>query len=304
MCTLSGVVACSFVVGYDREQCITNTDCLNRGLSARAICVDQVCTEPPVTPPTDAAKVEVDAPPEDPVWGCLGRVPPLPNVERTVPVHFVAQFQTLAGDPLAGLSVKVCNQLDVQCAAPHEGTPQLTNSEGLLDVTVYSGYRGYLDVETELDGGAFSTFMPSVSYIQPIPDKAKPPPGDAGARFPTRLLTKEEVKYYAVVAGEEAKDEYGHLLYTAFDCQGNLAADVVLKAETVTADSAIFYIDEEGNPSLTQGKTGRSGAGGYLNLPSGSVGMTLSRSNGARIAQQNVIMRPGTITYTLFEPSP
>lgn len=293
------VVACSFVVRSDREQCETDADCIGHGLPAGAVCAeDHACRMSGGLVVDGAADAESD----DPIWGCVGRLPLLPVADISVPIHFHARFESLTAQPLVGLAVKACSQLDLPCATALGGTPKDTDGTGAVDITLYNGFRGYLEVGPS---AAFPTLLPTLSYVLPIPDKTRPvgEPGPDNPRFATPTLTAEELETYADAVGKKANPEFAHLLYRVLDCQGDPAPDTSLRAETVTPDTSAFYLEAEGKPSLTQGKTGGSGRGGFLNLPTGSVTIEFRRSQGGALGSQTVLTRKGTVTYALFLPS-
>lgn len=298
---MSSGVACSLIVDSGRDQCVSNDDCIGHGLAAGAVCVDSVCADP-TTPSNEASSdAPTDTEPPDPQWDCVGAGLPAPASEKVRSVHFYAKFQQLSGRlPIEGLGVKLCGQLDVACSSPLDPVPAVTNDAGIVDLLVVSGFRGFMEIVPPSDR---KNLMPSISYVQPTPDKADPPPMEP--KTATTLLTKDELVFFSAAAGKEVSEENAHVLYAVLDCQGNFAAGVSLKSQTVTASTVEFYLDSSGNPDLVAKSTNEAGSGGYLNLPTGSVTLVASRlrRNGSRqeIAQQNVVVRKGTVTYTLFK---
>ncbi|HVH41502.1 MAG TPA: hypothetical protein VM925_04135 [Labilithrix sp.] len=295
--TLAGGVACSLSLDADRVQCKRQEDCSGHGLDARAICIAGVCSEPAVVVEIDAGDAEApDARTEDPVWGCLDDLPPAIEPDPTVPVRSLARFYAILNStPLAGLPVKACLPTDLTCAEPLGAS--VTGANGFVAFDLYHGFTGYLDISPSAEE---PDIMPSVFYVQPIPDKNVPaseerPPG-------ANLVKHSEFAFLSGSVGKEVKQEYGHLLFGALNCQSAFVANTIGRAEPISVDTFTIYTDAAGTPSLTAGKTTDSGQGGYINLPPGMVTVTLNRDDGRRIATREVLIRKGSITYALIGP--
>lgn len=289
------LVACSIYVDTDRDQCTRDEECRGRaGLSANAVCSNRTCTEP--QPALDSGAV--DAPPEDPVWGCLGKVPPYPESDPTAPVSFQLGFiDVVSRRELAGLGVKACASTDRDCAAPLVGSEAQTGADGIANVAVHSGFRGFLRIDTSQAGD----LVPSLLYVQPVPDKARP------EGYPTEvwgLVSKSSVVFIASSAGKEVKPGLGHIFFHASDCSGKPAAGVVVSVSPITASTFVYYLDSGGSPGLTQQSTAALGIGGYLNLASGTVTLTYRREDGVFIGSEEVIVRGDEITYVRPLPLP
>ncbi|HVH44678.1 MAG TPA: hypothetical protein VM925_20135 [Labilithrix sp.] len=293
----TAAAACTFVMNADRIQCVSNKDCAGRGLPANARCQVGVCVVPPPVI-QDSATIDVPDAPLDPTWGCLGNMPPVPFPDKSTPVHFRARFEGLLTQlPLDALPVKACTLLDLGCAQPVDG-PRDTDAEGVIDMVVHHGFRGYLDIgATE----AHSDLMPSLLYALPVPNKTVAPQDPPPV---WNLLTKNEFEFAAGSVGKTLNPSFGHLFFAAVDCQGITAVGATLQAETITAETFTYYTDAQGTPSITQARTSQSGNGGFLNLPVGTVTVRLSREDGELIGSHNVIIRAGSITYMLFGPTP
>lgn len=104
--------------------------------------------------------------------------------------------------------------------------------------------------------------------------------------------------------GRTIGEQYGHFFFNAVDCQGNAAAKVVVQASAITVDTFNYYVDTFGTPSLTRTSTSETGRGGYINLPAGPSDFTLLRDTGGIIGPQHIVIRPGSITYMHFTPTP
>ncbi|HVH45999.1 MAG TPA: hypothetical protein VM925_26805 [Labilithrix sp.] len=264
-----------------------HTSALDGGTNADAGCDASSCAQQDGG--TDAGGV-------DQAWDCLGSVPPAPNVERRVPVQQSMRLVSWGtGTPLSGLPVKACSQLDVQCGNPFGGTSTQTDTNGRVDLVLYSGFRGYLDFAPST---STPSLLPGIVYFVPIPDKN----ATDGALVSHALLHTADLESIAATGGNPIAAEYGHFAFRAVDCQGNGAAGVTVVAETVTDKTFSVYMDSSGTPVST-GSTSTDGRGVFVNLPSGSIGMTLMR-DGKRIGMSNVIIRPQSISYSLLVPFP
>lgn len=296
--TLAVAAACSLAVDADRKQCRTTADCIGRGLPSNAVCSASLCTNPLTNQPLigtsgDAAS---DAP-TDPIWGCLANPRPLPPEEPSAPYQYVTGLVDLVtNERIVGAPVKACKDDDPSCEAPFATT--VSNEEGAVDLQLYSGFRGYLEV-----GSSDSTpsLMPTLIYAQPIPDKHTAKTAITYLRF---LLTTGAFTYVAGSANKTVNPEYGHLFFMATDCRGLASEDLIARVETVTAETSTFYTDSSGTPSLTQAKTTKSGNGGYLNLPVGPLTVKLSRTSGAYVGTAQATIRKGTITSLTLGPTP
>ncbi|HVH42041.1 MAG TPA: hypothetical protein VM925_06845 [Labilithrix sp.] len=300
MAMLAGIVACSIVIHADREQCARKEDCLGHGLSANAMCVESVCMIPDASAPIDTGGPEpdVDSGPVDPRWACIGNVAKGPSREPNVPVHYLARFELFAdAGPLVGLPVSACNNTDSLCAAPIDGTPVLTDSAGFADFNLFSGFLGFFQMGA-YDGGP-ADLMDHIHYVLPQPDADAGPPVEQSVV----MFTSSQLTAFAAGFAKEVKPELGHIFFTAIDCQGNPAADLTLKSDTVTASTFLTYSDADGTATLTQGKTSARGTGAVVNLPLGAISMTLSRETGQQLGRRNVLVQKGKVTTILLGPN-
>lgn len=294
-----GAVACSLATGADRVQCKSNADCIQRGDGTASICQQQVCTS--VSPSEAELVVDGggrDAREDDPVWGCLGNVPPSPTPDPSTPVGFYTRFQgILTASAMVDLPVKACLLSDENCVTPF--ATGATDAQGIAGFQLYEGFRGYLEIAPSASD---PNVMPAIHFVQPVPSKAV---AVSAERPPAlNLVTKTEFAYLSGSVSKEVDPEYGHLFFGAVDCQGLFAAEATLRPDTIGANTFSYYTDSAGTPSLTQGKTTVSGNGGYINLPPGKIHVVLSRVNGQRVGEQDVIIRKGTISYLFIGPSP
>lgn len=294
---LGGALACSLVVDAGREQCAADADCVGHYPGLSAVCAGGECRA--VTGGAGAGDGAPPAP-EDPVWGCLGNVPP-PPAEETVPSVTIraAFFSLITNAYLPGLSAKACSNLDQACATPVPGTLTQTDDAGVATMQVPHGFRGYIDVVPSTDA-----LVPVIRPILPVPDTSVT---DETTTFAERspMFTWFDFTALAESVGKKANPEYGHFFFTAVDCSGNNAANAIMLAEAraLTNDTFTYYTDAAGLPSITPRQTTSSGHGGFVNVSPGSATFTLMLDDGRRVGTETVVIRPGTITIVRFRPT-
>ncbi|HVH42402.1 MAG TPA: hypothetical protein VM925_08660 [Labilithrix sp.] len=230
-------------------------------------------------------------------WGCLGKVPALPAEDPNTPVHHVRRFVGLLDlKPLSEVPVRACVPSGVECLEL-AGSPKATDANGTVDVLLYRGFRGFLDIAAPAKG---PDLVPGRIYLGPDDEASKSgvPP------WPSAIPTKSELEFSAASAGKQIRPEYGHLFFLSLDCQHKAAANTVARVEPIAADTFTFYVDSAGTPSLTQAKTSSTGVGAFVNLPVGGISVTFSRDDGTRIGERTVIIRAGAITYLPLAPTP
>lgn len=229
---------------------------------------------------------------EDLAWGCLGRVVN-ENEDRTMPVDLRFSFMGFLGDPLVDMPVKLCRFIDVGCQSPLGSF--VTDAEGSVLLPLYMGFRGYLDIGPS---EAQPDLLPTLLNLPLLNEqRAKSP------HFFANLGTKQQLTNITQQAEKPADPELGYIGIIASDCQGALAADVTPRLDPMNEEAYSFFFDQNGTPSLTQEKTSSNGNGGFINVAPGVVGL-IYEHDGQRVGEQNVIVRPGTITYVSAEPTP
>ena len=137
----TGIAACSLVLQTSDEQCAVDADCARRGTAFAGMrCVDRVC----VGASDGGGDVAADAPPADPVWGCLGSVvfPPPAKAKVKVTIPFVELVQKT---PVTDIKVRVCARLDVGCANP-VAPLKTPGADGRVTFDVDANFDGFAEV--------------------------------------------------------------------------------------------------------------------------------------------------------------
>jgi hypothetical protein len=261
---------CSLLVEPQRQQCQIDSDCQSRDpVYADAVCVQSVCQP-------------------NPAWSCLGDVSwPQPAPRKASIVFRMRDLVTDA--PVAGVTGRVCNKLDFECARPL-ATGFVSDGTGTLVFELDAGFDGF--VEFGPPGR-----MPAIYFFYP------PVTGDR--EFPSLpLMAEPELAFFASQGGRPISPDRGHLMLGSYDCLYRPADGVTLSSDDADTSTAAFYLVKK-VPSFSVVATDSSGRGGLINLRSGSVSVTGSlASDQRRIATVGVFVRPRTITYTTLLPAP
>jgi hypothetical protein len=261
---------CSLIVEPQRQQCLIDADCQSRDpVYADAVCVQSVCQP-------------------NPAWSCLGDVTwPQPPPRKASIVFRLRDLVTDA--PVAGVTGRVCNKLDFDCARPLAGG-LVSDGSGTIVFELDAGFDGFVEF------GPLGR-MPSVYFFYP------PVTGDR--EFPSLpLMAERELSFFASQGGRPISPDRGHLMLGSYDCLYRPADGVTLSSDDADQATAPFYLVKK-VPSFTVEATDSSGRGGMINLRPGSVSVTGSlASDQRRIATVGVFVRPGTITYTTLLPAP
>jgi hypothetical protein len=214
--------------------------------------------------------------------------------DRSVPVEVVFTLTDLGRNPVPKISATLCRSIDVGCQSP-VGGPYVTDDDGKLRLPLYLGFRGYLDIPPS---DAHPELLPTIIYL-PVPNEARA----KDPRFHASLGSTLQLNVVTGQAGKPADPARGHLVFAIDDCQSNAAANVDVYAATNTDQKTFtFYLDANGSPSITQQKTSASGTGGIFNLVPGSVTLNYDYE-GRRIGSQNIVVRQGTLSYVVADPT-
>jgi hypothetical protein len=265
-----GAAGCSLMVEPQRQQCQVDADCQNRNSDyPDAVCVQSVCQP-------------------NPAWSCLGEVMwPTPAPRKSSVVFRMRDLVTDA--PVGGVTGRVCNKLDFDCARPL-ASGLISDAVGTLVFELDAGFDGF--VEFGPPGR-----MPGIYFFYP------PVSGDR--EYPSLpVMAAQELAFFAQQGGHPVVPDRGHVMLGSYDCLTRPADGVLLSSEDADAATVPFYLVKK-VPSFTAPGTDSSGRGGIINLRSGSVSITGERALGRRhIATVGVFVRPGTITYTTMLPAP
>lgn len=295
------LAACSLVSDAQVAQCGTTSDCVARGASfASAVCVDSWCVaKAPVhelsladAGSAGATGADVDAA-LDP-WRCVGHVT-YPEATHVPVVDHAIIFNTIDNRGIAGLHVDVCERADVGCVAPL--TSVVTGDDGKLDVPLYEGFAGYLQMKTAPPSipGLMPTFF---SYL---------PPARAGMATLIPTVTAADMKAMGQLVQQEVDLGRGAIVFIlATSCDGTSmpGVEVEIAPAQTDAKTARYYFSG-GLPAPEAKATDSSGLVTFVNVPPGVVSLSAKLSaTGQTLGVHSVVARAGTVTGFYFPPTP
>lgn len=271
------LAGCNLVLSPGEAQCETADDCAARGF-VTSVCVDRVCIEPP-----------------DRVWGCLG------NVVKTEPepgkkVEFTIGF-VYAGSktPVPGLTVDVCEKLDIECTGSGSGAPKglVPGVDGILKISVNHGFDGFMRI--------FGSTVVDTRVFVGRPIVEPPAPKEVW------LLQKSDYDILAAAAKLTVDSTRGTTILLAHDCQGLSASGVRFECSAADDASTEFYLTNQlpvTPPAATS--TDVDGYGGFFNVPTGAlvVARAVRASDGVFIGESSFQVLADTISYVQIAPTP
>jgi hypothetical protein len=314
-----------------RRECPRFMRASPHGLAHAAACIALLmltaCSEV-LDIPDDPRLVDNDSEP----WSCLGS-PPDNNAPEgdmaTVRVQACNFVSSKCSQPMTGLTVKVCDRLDLSCATPRQ---TISDNNGALEFAVPTGgvlgvgFDGYLRITPPqasctdqavfgplgstlcaLAGPAcdqtvpndpecmFPAFVPAMLFFNPAVKTEVTTP------IPLPLVPTAAALNLASAAGGSFNPTTGIVWTTSLDCHGVPAKDVALTIDKHQDVSTEIYINA-GQVSITVDRTDDSGVGGFLGVPSGFVVvegfLDTDDGSGRRIGEVGVNVEAFTISYT------
>ncbi len=226
--------------------------------------------------------------PVDLIWGCLGNIEePMPVPGETHAMSF-SIVDSLTRETPAGLTVRLCAQVDLNCDAPLE--EELTpGADGHITVTVPSGFQGYLETDAP-------DLMPSLILVGPVVNDST----DVGEEV--RLERTVVVDSIARAADIPVDPTKGHIFSLLAGCDGFGHAGVSFTHEP-TASGEAFYLMDLG-PDQDAPSSDESGQSGIFNLDPGLVTITTTRAeSGEFIGTKRAPIRAGFMTYVTLSPT-
>jgi hypothetical protein len=259
-------------VNADRRQCVTTSDCADRGAAfASSVCVNSFC--------------EVE-----PKWGCVGAV--ADPKDAPGPFHVSLRVvDILTQEPMPGVSALLCRKIDVTCDSPF-GPPVLSDEQGKVEFDVTRdtagfGFTGYVRFTRDDVLPGIYIFNPAVESDLTIPSVQLASPTVAG------LLAQQ--------IGTKLDPARGLILLDSVDCQGAPAAGVTFMTDA--DDSAAPFYSVNGLPAATATATDDDGYGGLVNVQPGTLAVTgkLQRKESA-LGTVSLLIRGGAVTYSRMVP--
>jgi hypothetical protein len=186
--------------------------------------------------------------------------------------------------------VRACAQRDVECAEPlTDNLP--VDGEGWVDVPLFEGFDGYLEVTGE-------TVMSTVLfYAGPLA------PGTEVDHTPLALIEVGRLPALSGATGTAQDPSLGLVVLRSFDCRGDAAPGVSFSIDK--PGFAWYFVG--GLPSSTAVATApESGLGGFINVDPGVavVNAALPGSSLPIAKPKSVLVRRGWMTAMRFLPDP
>lgn len=288
----TGILACSLALQTSEEQCVVDGDCAKRGAAFAGMhCVDRVC----VGATDGGSDVAVDAPPADPVWGCLGNVV-LPTPTKTKVKITVPFVELVQKTPVTDIKVRVCARLDVSCNNP-VAPLQSPGPDGRVTFDVDANFDGFAEVVPQTNDAGAPNYVPSLVFFNPAPvdDHVYPV---------ILLLTPFALGSVAAAAGSSVDPKLGAIFYAALNCKGEPGEGVSVTPDRTETTTQGFYLIK-GVPSLSASATDGSGFGGIVNTPLSFIKVSAQLfATKKPIGSTAVLSRASTITYVYLVPAP
>ena len=260
---------CSVALDLDEVQCETDADCDARGGELEGtICVESVCRKPE---------------PEDPKWGCIGKVEPLASGEMNTLSSRLLDLIT--NQPATNITVKLCNKYDAPCEAPIN-TP-VPDADGVVTVTIPSELEAYLDVQGP-------DYYPTIAFL----DHVAQDKNEVVYIIPTGI-----VEALAVTADVTLDESKGILLGRMTDCTLAPTAGASVSVFPTDKETRFYTINNTATPDASQ--TDSAGNSGFINVSPGTVTMTGTVGPmGKTFGTVSTLIRSGTITAQILRPTP
>lgn len=215
----------------------------------------------------------------DPKWACLGKaeMPSAVALRPSVGLTLAVLDPALQTTP-AGLQVRACNRIDVDCMTPAL-PPTGVSSDGLVHLSLDQGFNGFLEITSP-------TIVPFLFFVsRPLQTE----------RQETLFVIGPGSLQALAGAGDVVLDPArGFLLLRAFDCQGALVTGVQVSNDA--GGQPFNFVD--GLPNVGADVTDANGIVGFVNVPIGSVVAQGIEPETEQIAGTvNVVVRQGWFTY-------
>lgn len=269
---LAAAPGCSVALGSDDAQCEADADCEARGGDfTGSICVEGICEEKPE--------------PEDPKWGCIGKVEPAVTEGMvTVTSRFL---DLLKNEPPKDVTFKLCNKYDTPCDAPL-GTPEM-DAEGDVTVTIPWDLEAYLEMQGP-------SYYPLLSFLD----------NDVKVHEANPVVfavPNVVVGGLASTAGVELDETKGILLVRMIDCTLQATAGAAVSIFPTEQETRFYTINNTVKADAS--KTDSSGNSGFVNVSPGAPQVTgMIAPNGKVYGTVSTLVRAGHMTAQILQPTP
>src|SRR5262249_9171594 len=189
------VPGCSFLSNPGRDQCHSSEDCSEAATGKLGLeCRSGLCLES-----------------KDP-WACIGQiVPPTGDPMKTSPLDLVI-IDSITRVPQAGVSIRFCRAIDLDCRAPVANAT--TDENGMLSLNVPQETQGYFEGQ-----GDPNIYLPAVAAIANTSTiLALSSPREL------RMVRKDTYRLIALQANVEPDFSLGQIMFVVIACPGTKSA--------------------------------------------------------------------------------
>lgn len=249
------------------------------------------CTEFASELDTPAPSVETTTDqlaPVDTSWSCLTtQALDEPTVSPDRPLTYAMAVVNLVGNaPLSGVQARACFRADVDCANP---VTQSFSGDGMVAVTVYEGFDGYLEITSP---GLIPTllFFPSAWSSELLLELEQ---------LPVLLLPTAALTGLAESARVRLDPAGGIVSMSSYDCEGPGAAGVRFEIDTPGVPFA--FVNDL--PVAFRDVTADDGTVGFVNVPPGIVEISAFADDDTQASVDTLLVRTGWVTSGRVVPS-
>lgn len=226
--------------------------------------------------------------PADTSWSCLTtQTADEPTVNRERPLTYGMAVVNLVGNaPLSGVQARACFRADVDCTNP---VTQSFSGDGMVAVTVYEGFDGYLEITSP---GMIPTllFFPSAWSSELLLELEQ---------LPVLLLPASALTGLAESARVRLDPTGGIVSMSSYDCEGPGAAGVRFAIDTPGVPFAFV----NNLPVAFRDVTADDGTVGFVNVPPGIVEISAFADDDTQASVDTVLVRTGWVTSGRVVPS-
>jgi hypothetical protein len=208
-------------------------------------------------------------------------------------------IDVVSGQPISGADVSICRFLDPTCGAPL--TSGRSDSAGTVALPVTSSGFNTLAADSFAQVTS-SSIVPTLYFLgYPVSEPQAP-------IAQPYVLTVSPNAIPTFFAPETWDMTLGWVQFGVFDCYGLGAAGAKVTIDSTDPRIRPFYFQTLGSslvPSFTATSTDKSGYGGFLNVPPGTVTLTADPMGlGKPSSHAHVLVRPGTFSQYFMFPTP
>lgn len=307
--TLAGVPGCGLLLTVEEDQCRSDADCAARGFGS-AVCESRVCVagseeSPPgstgaqpssTTSSTSggaSAGTSSSGAIDDGPWGCVGNIV-WDEEDESIPARVGLHFTDSQFQDFEGATLKACRPLDLECDVPL--STAVSGPDGFAFVDVYYGFDGYFRAPPP---EAVPDAFPFIIHTSPPPFTVETEARGGDVLF----IEPETFAGLASLSGIEILPDLGQIFFTAFDCNGEVAAGVTVSISPVGTETVVAYLDGA-FPSADLAATVEAGQGAVVNVPPGLVEVTGTSLERGRFFLGSTLVEANTVTGMAIGPVP